>query len=376
MALEPAQEGQPRGEDQGNDFVAKIVIDPNSPPQTLLLSGYIGNASVENHTRLYLDAELSDYVDIPNDAILHTAHMPADQGPLRGSYIWIKRDAPVLHAPATTARRQASFLEGRMQRAFDAAAAAPPAPAPATIPLFACPATQPQICTIQTQPFLICHKTIFVQVCNPTHVLQNCLSHVPAFCLTHTPALCTQSGPACGHSGIVPCLPTTPAGGCFETQPPCVVPSLPGCPSFGGCPSVACGGLGGGDPVEFAARAAALPDSRIPVQCPPATTIPIQCPTQFPRLCPTTPSARCPVPSTPAAGCPTPTTPAAGCPLPTTPAAGCPLPTTPAAGCHVASTPAAGCPGVTEFGPRCDPTVFFPCTFHAACVTISPNLCF
>ena len=47
------------------------TIPPN-PPQLQALSGYRGRSAEEGHTRLYLDPELSAWVDIPDEAILLT----------------------------------------------------------------------------------------------------------------------------------------------------------------------------------------------------------------------------------------------------------------------------------------------------------------
>ena len=52
---------------------------PTNPPNTVMLSGYVGASSEDGHTRLYFDMELSSYVDIPNDAILHREPLEARQ---------------------------------------------------------------------------------------------------------------------------------------------------------------------------------------------------------------------------------------------------------------------------------------------------------
>ena len=87
-------------------FVDQVVKDPNNPPNALLLQGYLGASSEENHVRLYLDPQLSDYVEIPEDAILHTVDAPAEQSPLGGSYVWINADAQLTHGKAGPAEGQ------------------------------------------------------------------------------------------------------------------------------------------------------------------------------------------------------------------------------------------------------------------------------
>lgn len=99
-----------------DDFVAAIVEDPNAPPDTVLLSGFVGDSPEPNHARLYLDPELRSYVDIPNDAILFSKPVPEERSALGGSFLWIKRDAELLYHKST--RLKARFLEGRIAAAY------------------------------------------------------------------------------------------------------------------------------------------------------------------------------------------------------------------------------------------------------------------
>lgn len=102
-----------------DDFVAAIVEDPNAPPDTVLLSGFVGDSPEPNHARLYLDPELRSYVDIPNDAILFSKPVPEERSALGGSFLWIKRDAELLYHKST--RLKARFLEGRIAAAYGGA---------------------------------------------------------------------------------------------------------------------------------------------------------------------------------------------------------------------------------------------------------------
>jgi len=101
-------------------FVSEVVKDLNAPPDALLLSGFIGDSPEPGHTRLYFDPQLRGYVDIPNDAILHSRPIPETASPLGGSYLWIKSDAELIHHATT--RFKARFLEGRIATAYGAAA--------------------------------------------------------------------------------------------------------------------------------------------------------------------------------------------------------------------------------------------------------------
>src|SRR6266481_3275541 len=105
-------------------LVSRIVGDPAQPADTIWLTGFLGPSSEAGHTRVYSDPSFETYVDVPTDAIIHTEPLPKDQSPLGGSYVWIKKDAEVLHGKVGTERKKAKFLEGPIQQAFAAQAAA------------------------------------------------------------------------------------------------------------------------------------------------------------------------------------------------------------------------------------------------------------
>lgn len=105
-----------------DEFVKRLVPDPKNPPDTLLLSGFLGTSSEENHTRLYFDMELANYIEIPDDAILHSEPLPTGHGGLGGSYVWIRRDAEVIYGKVIAQRPKGRFFEGPiMQQAARAA---------------------------------------------------------------------------------------------------------------------------------------------------------------------------------------------------------------------------------------------------------------
>jgi len=55
--------------------------------ETLLLSGFLGPSSEKEHTRLYFDADLGQYVEIPNEAILYSQQIPKESSLLGGAYV-------------------------------------------------------------------------------------------------------------------------------------------------------------------------------------------------------------------------------------------------------------------------------------------------
>jgi hypothetical protein len=201
-----------------DDFVSKVVKDPRQPPDTLLLSGYLGKSSEEGHTRLYFDPELKSYVEIPQEAIQHWQEVSKEVSPLGGYHVWINPSAELIHGKVGPQRTKAKFFEGPI----GAAAAG----------------MQAQVTLPSAHP-----------VC-PT-LFQHCPSFGCAVTQSCPSTACTLSLANCPHTGV-PCTE-----GIFHAQGqaqaqvnlPSAHPVCPTlfqhCPSFGcpvtaGCPSAAC----------------------------------------------------------------------------------------------------------------------------------------
>src|SRR5215510_3751435 len=95
----------------------RLAPDPKNPPDLTLLQGWLGASSEDKHRRLYLDPELSNSVEIPEDAIVHTQDIPADSSPLGGQWVWIKAEAAVKQGPGLE-RQYARFLRGQIQQDY------------------------------------------------------------------------------------------------------------------------------------------------------------------------------------------------------------------------------------------------------------------
>ena len=332
-----------------DNFISRIVKDPKQVPDALLLTGYLGASSEDKHTRLYFNAQLSNYVEIPDDGILNTQEFPGD--PLGSSFVWIKQDAVLKHGKAGT---KAKFLEGSIVNEYMNAAGiglgqqgtggtnnsificqetfqdfncgttkhgwlctivqlptqqfgcptqihwqCPPPPTPNcpthVNPPFICHTLiceikdvgfqqqqvqplgltfQPQMC-IPSQipqchptiigPHCITHNspicnytisglvcpTIIQQVCHPTVTGPNCVTqNTPPCNYTISGMVCPTHTPACHPSVNVVCHTLSPACQHATLTPACIPHQTLQCPSFGPCPSIACGagGFGGGNP--------------------------------------------------------------------------------------------------------------------------------
>jgi hypothetical protein len=244
---------------RGADFVTKIVKDPKNPPATVMLTGYLGTSSEEEHTRLYFDPNLSNYVEIPDDAILHTQDVPAEGG-LGATHVWIKRDAQLTYGPAGAQRPKGTFLEGAIMQAHMPGAAAAAAGAAAAGAGAAQPTLLPQcgglpsVVAVCPTQFIACHTQVQC-ITAPTVC---CMSvHQP--CVSQ-PAICT---PHCPRTPVVPCITQM-----CTIPPQCPIMSAHvACPTFGACPSIAgCPTLGGCQvgpvgPLERAAAAGAAPQA-------------------------------------------------------------------------------------------------------------------
>ena len=320
-----------------DNFISKIVKDPASPPKTILLRGYLGDSSEEGHTRLYLDAQLNNYVEIPDDAILHEEDVAKDQSPLGETYVWIKQDAQVIHGEAGPQRRKSSFFEGSIA----AAAAA----GPATLPFIGCPPLPTAQCTIPpgcpvlsiacpTQPLHGCPPPTPLHGCPPTPLhgcppptpLHGCPTPFDPVC-PPTPghpcptplAICPTPHVVCQQTPFHPCPPLTPL--CPPTPfHQCLTPACPPTPIHP-CPTPLC-------PPTPLHPCVSIPQVCFTPACPSVNVL--HCPTG-PLICQLTPAHGCP-PLTAPPGCPILS--AHGCPS----VAGCP------------SGPACG-PGPGPFNP-------------------------
>jgi hypothetical protein len=361
-----------------DEFVGKLVKDPKSPPDTILLTGYLGKSSEEGHTRLYFDPELKSYIEIPNEAILHSQQIPEEQSALGGSNVWIARDAEVVHGRVGPSRTKAKFFQGPIGAAAAAAGGggvAGPGGGAGNSVLPACVVTDASVC--------VCPGTILagdcptvIQCLPPTLQWTQCATPLhgcpPPTQITQCPTPlhgCPTPPALCVHTPFPRCLPhftpacpiqsaNCPSPACFTVQPIACVPHLTpncpiqtanACPSFAGCPSgPACvvNPVGGGV-VDPAAQAQALginPTSPVVCQvftpaCPSlphiCVTNPVVCvPSPFcpspHHICPSNPVVCQPSPFCPSRFviCQSAVCPSVHIPCQTTP--GCPFPT---AGC-------------------------------------------
>lgn len=313
-----------------DELVAALVPDPKAPPDALLLSGFVGDSSEEGHVRLYFDAEMRVYVDIPRDAVLYSRPLPEELSPFGGSYVWIRRDAELVQGKMGTERKKARFFEGPIMQELGGGAAGPaggigqaqPLITAASLCGFQCPSLWQPWCPPGSWPIWQCPPfswhpwrcpSVIFQFCPPT--IQGPICPVtlqgPNCPITIQGPNCppTLPSPLCGFTSGGPACPVTLRGpGCELTTavgPQCGGPSIvDGCPSTpAGCDfqSVACGGFqtaacggfpGGGLGRQFGGQFKEAP--AVTLWQPACQSVQQPCITQRPQLCPTLVAQFCP----------------------------------------------------------------------------------
>ncbi|MFL6197251.1 MAG: hypothetical protein ACJ75H_23895 [Thermoanaerobaculia bacterium] len=101
---------------QNAEFIGRVVSDAKNPPDARMLTGWFGDAAEEGQRRLYTCADLSAYVDLPADAILHSEPV-RDSQPPGAVFVWVRRDA-VAQSGGSAASRAARFLQGQVTQDF------------------------------------------------------------------------------------------------------------------------------------------------------------------------------------------------------------------------------------------------------------------
>lgn len=115
------------------NFVDVLANDPANIPEMILLNGFVGKSAMDGYSRLYLNAVLNEYYEIPSDAILHSAAASlAADNPLGTMYLWIKADAELIRKGKSVADTRINFFSGPIQ-SQQAAQSAPAVPVAAPL---------------------------------------------------------------------------------------------------------------------------------------------------------------------------------------------------------------------------------------------------
>jgi len=231
-------------------LVEALVPDPGKPPQQALkLLGLPGASPSAGATRLWLDADLTSYVDVPDDAILYAKELPDDAGTI----LWVSVDANLAYGSVSSHAAQAGFLGGAIASAHlggavPSQAGAGPMPPMLTGPSFCggCP-TQlggpcPSLPVCPTQAPSQCIPCFTTDL--QCHTVAVCPSLFGHLCPTQPPICTPLTQDVRCPSNLRPCLtiagcPPTHVANCPSVHVICPTPSAQlQCPSVAACPSV------------------------------------------------------------------------------------------------------------------------------------------
>src|SRR6266849_7175166 len=118
MAAEQKGAGAGTRKIKPDEVTTKVVADPKTPADVILVTGFLGDSSEPEHVRIYWDASMGSYIDLDTSDIVHTEPIPRDQSPLGGSYIWLKRSARGLSAGQGGSPMTGRFFEGPLMAAY------------------------------------------------------------------------------------------------------------------------------------------------------------------------------------------------------------------------------------------------------------------
>jgi len=258
-----------KGELSEHPLIAKLRPDPSKPYEpTVKLAGYVGRSTEEGRIRLYptLD-DLSTYLDIRREDIVHAEAAPESALEHGGTYVWVKQSAEVTHGQTQTTKVQAQFLGGTIAEAHLAPEEAALGIAPAVTLNTLCPGATcgatcfrticgGATCFRTVCPAATCLRTIcggatcvrtlcggatcFRTVCGAT-CLRTVCGQVTCQVRTCVVTCATCHLIQCGLvSQVAICPPLT-------VNQPCVLETGV-CPTIAACPTIQCGPGGGFDP--------------------------------------------------------------------------------------------------------------------------------
>jgi hypothetical protein len=176
-------------------LVEALASDPNQPPTPAVrLFGFPGPATDPDSTRLWLDTRLQSFVDIADEAILHSRTLPDEEGTL----LWVDPTASLTMSTSHAEEVQAQFLAGSIAEKVLPAVAALDRVKGAWTPTI-------------WEPYF----------CNPTPVsfIERCTATIPPLCETLNPWKCKvkTDEPLGGPTGP----PVTRSADCPSVNTPC-----------------------------------------------------------------------------------------------------------------------------------------------------------
>ena len=126
---EGQQPSSPKQELRQHELVDKLVSDPSQQQSLTVLSGFLGQSQRAGYWRLYLTPTMDEYVEIPEEDIVHSQSLEPSQSALSETMVWVRSGASLQYTRTMSHQIQAEFLKGPITTGFRARAASFPASA-------------------------------------------------------------------------------------------------------------------------------------------------------------------------------------------------------------------------------------------------------
>jgi len=116
------EEGGPTHPELAEDeLVSALVSDPTHLPDVLCLVGLLGRSDHAGAWRIYLTADLAQYIEVDEVDVLYARPISSPEDAFGGQAIWVRRTARLRYSVATTSlQAQTEFLRGDVGTAFTA----------------------------------------------------------------------------------------------------------------------------------------------------------------------------------------------------------------------------------------------------------------
>lgn len=103
---------------QEASFISAIAPDPHNVPDSVVVVGYLGRSTTSGRWRLYLNPDLSTFVEFDRSDVLHTEVLASSSEESERTRVWIT-PAALAGGPGDTRRAAStSFLEGEIAQAY------------------------------------------------------------------------------------------------------------------------------------------------------------------------------------------------------------------------------------------------------------------
>jgi hypothetical protein len=102
-----------------DELVQKLIPDPaRAAPEVTVLTGWVGQSTREGYVRMYLVADLSEYVVFPAEDVVHHEKVPTGRAGLAATRVWLRQTTELQHTRKIPKAGQRQFLAGTVAAGF------------------------------------------------------------------------------------------------------------------------------------------------------------------------------------------------------------------------------------------------------------------